>query len=130
MGANDTLRKVAMHVDNSDLGDSLAFYAAEEFAAGFKKTSRTEARQARASGSSNSESWHLLDFSRRDGVHMREGHAVQGGHVEHHWFGGHARIIYSRQRSSRLASRRRWLSGRASSSRTEARQTRASGSST
>ena len=77
------------------------------------------------------ESWQLLDVTRCEG---REGHAVQGGHVENVsrrppctaasmvWrIGGHAHILYGRLC---WLQRRRWDSSRASSSRTEARQAR------
>ena len=42
--------------------------------------------------------WQLMHFTRCDGVCGLEGHAVQGGHVEHR-FGGHARTLH---RTARL----------------------------
>jgi len=79
--------------------DTLPHYAVQEFAAGFKKTLAFQTCANKQDGGSSdkgfdldlqAESWQPLHFTPREGVHGREGRAVQGGHVEQ-WCGVHAR---------------------------------------
>ena len=97
MDAKDTLCKVTLLSIPSE--DMLADYTADEFATGFKKRPAFQLRDAaqrlvmRGHLDHQAATWQLMPFPRCDGVHGLEGHALQGGHVEH-GLGGHARTLH------------------------------------
>ena len=98
MGARDMLAML-----NIGLEDTLADYAAEQFAACLKKMLAFQPRVIEQNrGTSGEGSW-IIQLKAGNyctspdiyGVHRREEHAVQGGPVEL-WFAGHARMLHVR----------------------------------
>ena len=100
MDAKDTVCQVAMLSIRSE--DMLAYYTADQFATGFKKRPAFELRGITWNSGSSCEG--IWITKRQPGSSCPspdvmafglEGHAMQGGHIEHR-LGGHARTIHHR----------------------------------